>query len=384
MKPTPHYYVKSLAMALPAVLIGLQISAWIGFVLSPARQERADFRAYYYAGEMVRTGRGHDLYQRYDPTNPTSAFIHPAYEALLFMPLTFLRMRAAHLLWVILNCVVIYFAYRALRPELNHLRELFAWLPVGIFASYLPINEALMQGQDSFLLLLLVAMAFMRLCGGRFFEAGVWLGLGVFRFQFLAVVLVLFLLWRGWKLAAGFCASGFAMFLLSVAVAGFAAQKEYVNLLRRLADPSQQPVSGMVNLRALMTASGAGSRAVLIGVSALMLLLVMWFGRGSSWNQRMLLAVAAACLLGYHTFLHDLSLLIVPIAVTCDAAVESREYIRLGVLAFVLALPTLLAMEGLPLWMNSVGAIIVVIVLAFATKKSDSLASQGALVEAAG
>lgn len=382
MRPFP-YYVKSLAMAVPAVLVGLQISAWIGLVLSPGRQQRADFRAYYYAGEMIRTGQGHALYQHYNPTSVTSAFIHPAYEGLLFVPLTFLSMRAAHAAWVIANCVVIYWVYRALRLELKHLRQLFAWLPAALFAAYLPINEALMQGQDSLLLLLLVAFAFMCLRDGRLFEAGVWLGLGAFRFQFLAVIVVLFLVWRAWRLVAGFCASGAAMFFLSVAVAGFEAQREYVRLLRRLADPAQQPVLGMVNLRGLMMANGASAMAVL-SASVIVLVLVTWLGRRATWGQKMTLAVATACLLSYHTFLHDLSLLILPIAITCDQAVESREYIHLGILALVLALPTLLAMGGVPLWANCLGTVIAVALVAFVGKGRNSVSSRAVLVEAAG
>src|SRR5579864_7936217 len=198
MKLVPHY-VKSLAMTIPAVLVGLQISAWIGFVLSPGRQERADFRAYYYAGEMLRAGKVQQLYGAYDSANVTSAFIHPAYEALVFFPFSFLSMRLAHALWIVLNCGVIYCIYRVLRSDLAQLRALLAWLPFAILVSYLPINEALMQGQDSLLLALLVSLAFERLDHERLFSAGMLLGLGTFRFQFLAVLILLFLLWKGWR-----------------------------------------------------------------------------------------------------------------------------------------------------------------------------------------
>ena len=358
-------------MTIPAVLVGLQISAWIGFALSPARQQRADFRAYYYAGEMIRAGQARNLYQRYDPANVTSAFIHPAYEALLFLPLTFMSMRVAHVLWIGLNCGIIYFIYRALRPDLLNLHALFTWLPLGIFAAYLPINEALMQGQDSLLLALLVSVAFERLRRGRLFEAGIWLGLGAFRFQFLAAIILLFLLWSAWRLIAGCCLSAGGMFLLSIAIAGFRAQKDYVQLLRVLADPAQQPVIHMVNLRALMTALGTTSAGILAATSVLVLVLVAWFGRAASWHSRLLMSVAAACLLSYHMFLHDLSLLIVPIIITCDNALESREYIHLGILAAALAFPTLLAMQGLPLWANSMGSMIVLTQLVLLGRRYD-------------
>jgi hypothetical protein len=384
MKPVPHY-VKSLAMTIPAVLVGLQISAWIGFVLSPGRQQRADFRAYYYAGEMLRAGKAHQLYAAYDSVNVTSAFIHPAYEALLFCPFSFLPMRTAHLLWIVLNGGVIYFIYRILCSDLVRLRALLAWLPLAILVSYLPINEALMQGQDSLLLALLVSLSFERLQHGRLFPAGMLLGLGTFRFQFLAAIILLFLFWKGWRLIAGFCVTALPAFLLSSLLVGTEGQRQYLRLLKRLADPSQQPMTHMVNLRAFMTALGVSSTAILFALSVCALLFVAWLGRGAAWHSRLLLAVAASCLLSYHAFLHDLSLLIVPLMVTCDRALEKAKYLNLGILALVLAFPTFLAMVGLPLWANCLASTTMLAQIILLEKKPDSTAMEcSVLSEAAG
>ena len=360
MKSVPHY-VKSLAMTIPAVLVGLQISAWIGFVLSPDRQQRADFRAYYYAGEMVQAGHSHHLYDGYDPANPTSAFIHPAYEAILFLPLSFLSMRTAHSLWVFLSLMLIYVLDRALRRSLANMHGLFPWLCVAVIFSFLPVSETMMQGQDSLLLAVLVGVAFERLRRKEMFAAGLLLGLGTFRFQFLAVIILLFLLWKGWRLVEGFCASGAIMLLLSSTVVGWEGQRQYLRLLKRIADPSQQPVIHMVNLRATLTALHSDSAVLVSILSVIILLAVAWLGRKAQWNSRLLLATAAACLLSYHVFLHDLSLLIVPLLVTCDRALAGGKYINLGILALVVAFPTLLAMAGLPLWMNSLASVVMLL-----------------------
>src|SRR5262245_17712940 len=59
----PPYYVKALAMGIPAILIGVQISAWIIFLSFPdAIWIRADFRDIYTSGYMVRSGYAHQLY----------------------------------------------------------------------------------------------------------------------------------------------------------------------------------------------------------------------------------------------------------------------------------------------------------------------------------
>lgn len=367
MRPVP-YYVKALAMAVPALLIGLQISAWIGFVLSPERQSRADFRAYYYSGQMLRAGRAHDLYAHYDAVNVTSAFIHPAYESLLFLPMSFVSMLAAHALWVVLNCIVILLIVRVISPALLHLRTVLPWLPLAMFAAYLPVNEALMQGQDSLLLALLISCCFMKLRNHESFVAGILLGLGVFRFQFLAITIILFLLWKRWRFVAGFCLSGALAFLVSTALVGWRGQVQYFHLLTRLADPNQQPMSHMVNLRALLGVAGISSPIALAALSAVGVLLLARVGRRQTSDSQFLLAIAAACLLSFHAFLHDLSLLIIPLIFICDQAFEMEKFLHLAVLAFVLALPTVLAILGLPLWLNSLGSVTILVQVAASTR----------------
>ena len=61
MKPAP-YYVKALAMAIPAILIGIQIPTWLTFIPSRSVELQADFRVLYTAGYMTRTGQRLGLY----------------------------------------------------------------------------------------------------------------------------------------------------------------------------------------------------------------------------------------------------------------------------------------------------------------------------------
>src|SRR5713226_405843 len=93
-RQTSHW-VKPLAMGLPAVMLGLQISGWI-FFLPGAIQGHSDFRHLYTAGYMVRTGHRGELYdygveQRFqDDLVSREAvalpFNHLAYESLIFIP----------------------------------------------------------------------------------------------------------------------------------------------------------------------------------------------------------------------------------------------------------------------------------------------------------
>src|SRR5712692_7026739 len=57
----PPHYVKSLSLAIPAVLLGFQISGWV-FAILAVQQGRTDFRSQYTAGYMLRSGNAHRIY----------------------------------------------------------------------------------------------------------------------------------------------------------------------------------------------------------------------------------------------------------------------------------------------------------------------------------
>jgi len=322
-------------MGIPAVLIGIQIPAWVSFLLSPEMRWRADFRAYYVAGSILRAGQASHLYD-VASDNLTSAFIHPAYEAVLYLPLSFLSIGAAHVIWAAINFVLIFVLCRTLSEHIPNLRALLPWLPAALTFSFVPIGHTLMQGQDSLLLALLFAIALTKLHKEHLFTAGILVGLGAFRFQFLIPLIVLFALWRGWRILLSVMVSGGAALLASCALVGIRAQVHYFSVLRELADPSRQAVTHMANIRAVMTAAGLGSVTLVVLVSAGILIAIAWMGRAMSWSSRLLLAICAGCLLSYHFFLHDLSILIIPILVVCDQALAAKKYLQLASLMLAL------------------------------------------------
>src|SRR5260370_32032192 len=101
----PPHYVKSLSLAIPAVLLGFQISGWV-FAILAVQQGRTDFRSQYTAGYMVRSGNAHRLYdyssQLVFQNRLTTArdlalpFDHLSYEALLFFPFSYLPFNVAY------------------------------------------------------------------------------------------------------------------------------------------------------------------------------------------------------------------------------------------------------------------------------------------------
>jgi len=204
------YYVKALAMALPAIMLGWQISGWI-FFLPSALQGRADFRQLYTAGYMVRIGHARELYD-YDAQKrfqdavaspmflsemgtlkPIALpFIRPAYQALLFYPFSFFSYRAAYFLFLTLNLGLLGAAFLMLRPRLTTLTEVWNLLPLAMFVSFIPTGVALMQGQDSVLLLLLLSAALLRLEHDSEFLGGVLTGFALFKLQIAIPVAAFF------------------------------------------------------------------------------------------------------------------------------------------------------------------------------------------------
>ena len=92
------------------------ISLFVGFVLltAPSGKDETrrslDFTEFYVAGQMVREGMGSQLYdlglqaQKQSLVAPIHAFyLRPPFEAILFIPLTFLDYRTAYAVWVLVS-----------------------------------------------------------------------------------------------------------------------------------------------------------------------------------------------------------------------------------------------------------------------------------------
>jgi hypothetical protein len=342
------YYVKALAMALPAVLLGIQISGWVFFIKS-IREGHPDFRANYTAGLMVASGQSHQLYN-YDSIKALQdrvisreivgmPFIHPAYEALAYVPVSLLRFRAAFCAFLIVNLLVVFLCYRALRPEIQKLAIAWAPLPFVLCFTFLPVGAALMQGQDSILLLALFVWSWVLMKHNEEFPAGLVLGLTVFRFQFLAPICLLFLLWRRWRIAAGLLVSATVSLLISVAMVGISGARSYVTMLASMSVGGvseldrvryYQPVAAMGSMRALIT--DTLSRHVPVSWIQLVIVLaslgiILWAARAAtsqtSSSDLLLLAVTVSAIVGYHIFVHDFAILLLPLAVWAARSINS-------------------------------------------------------------
>src|SRR5262249_19523280 len=219
------YYVRALAMGLPAICFGLTIQPWLD-LKRLVQSGGADLRLLYTGAYMVRTGHGSQLYdyasQKSFQDSLVSVrsipipFTHPPFESLIFVPFSYLSYPAAFICWLVVNLLMLVFCFFLLKPELEKLEPVWKWLPQALFIGFIPLSVTMMQGQDSILLLLLLSLAFRGAETKREFSAGLITGLGVFRFQITLPIAILFLVWRRLRFGAGFAISAISCFLCSL------------------------------------------------------------------------------------------------------------------------------------------------------------------------
>jgi hypothetical protein len=354
------YYFTALAMALPAIMLGLQLSGWIGF-LPMIRDGHADFRNLYTAGYMVRVGHGHEIYDYAAQKMFQDAlvsreqiaipFIRPAYQALLFEPFSLLPFRQAYIAFLLFNLAILALCFRLLRPSMDNLARVWPPLPAAMFL-FLPIAAALMQGQDSIILLALLAGAFACIQQGREWLAGVLVALGLFKFQLVIPAAVLFLAWRRWRFSAAFAGSAAMLAAVSVWIAGGEQSVHYfrsiieVGVSHGLSSGLPLPVDHMANFHgALSGILGRSAFVIPLTIAASAATMIFAASRRPQGADALLIAIPVSALVSYYLFIHDMCVLLIPIVLTLDrlAAVGETEYrhvrMQMGTTALLFAAP---------------------------------------------
>ena len=344
--PAPPYYVRGLALGVPAYLIGIHLWTWV-FMLPTFLAGYADFSRLYTSGYLVRAGYRHQLYDspiRYEFENKLTPglalpFDHPAFEALLFAPFSFLSYRTAYLAFLAFNIGLLGIAFWLLKPWTENLRRVYPWLPAAFFLAFLPVCAALIQGQDSILLLVLLAGAFRFLNRGREFAAGFLIAVGLFKFQLVVPVALLFLLWRRWRLVAGFSLAAGSAVSVSVWLTGISQSWAYVRVLQSMSIHSGSAAerlknilepNTMPNLRGLLFGFMDGHvtnlwlQVLTIILSLAVLAWIASISRRRNATDLLLVAITASALASYHILIQDMSILLLPLLVMMDRYIRAE------------------------------------------------------------
>lgn len=338
-----RYWQLELTLGILAFFAGFNALLTAQFLPSALRGW-GDFRQLYTGGYMFRVGERANFYdyatqlryeQRLVPIPTHLPANHLAYEHLVFAPLSFLTYKSAYLSFFVINVALVGLSAYLLLPSGRNLTLRWRFFVPALLAAFLPIWRALLQGQDSILLLALLAGGLFALQGQRPFAAGMLVGAGVFKFQIVLPIALLFVLWRQRRFVWGFCASAILAAAISFWMVGIHGMRQYFQMiagmsvhLKSQADVVHYATSprAMLNLRGLLT--GTFARILpntwlqaLIALSSLIVLAVAgtafleWRKKvenGDDRSELFSLAVLAAALVSYHFIEHDASILIIP------------------------------------------------------------------------
>jgi Glycosyltransferase family 87 len=310
----------------------------------PIMAGKNDFPVFYSNAQMVREGQAAHLYD-FDAEN---SFVHRVsdvrrapnnhlpYELLIFIPFTYLRFGAAHLLWTLASLGMLVGVAALMRSTLSSGLSFRPTLLVTL--AFFPVWYCLLQGQDSILLVFLFALSFRLWKHGRDDAAGFALAMGLFRPQLvLPFVLVAFLTGK-WKFVRGFVPGAVFVLLVSMWVVGIHGMAEYARILLSqgtLGSASALSQQWQVRLGLMPTLRGLLSIVVPASVPANIrnfLLLcgtsvgLLWAARalrgvkeGAAFDMAFATAVGAVAVVSFHSLPHDFSLIILPLLIAGGA-----------------------------------------------------------------
>ncbi|MBV9573935.1 MAG: DUF2029 domain-containing protein [Acidobacteriales bacterium] len=316
-----------------------------------------DFAQLYTSGKIVQRGLSPRLYDRrlqWEVQQTFAAtvtirrgplpYVRPPFEALLFVPFSLLRYPVAWAIWTAIKIGVLAGIPLLLRrccPR-NHL------FPAGIewvlCLSSFPIALDLLQGQDSILLLLILVLVYRQLERRSDLLAGLLLGLGLFKFNLIIPVALIFLLMQRFTVVAGFSITAAILSLISWAMIGWHGMLGYV---RYLWDLNQMPGAGMAapqsmpNFRGLLSTPiwkgpiPVSGEWILLSVSFLAIILTARLWRASYRSlQRdavgFSLSIVVAILTSYHSYSYDMTILLLPLLLLGVASQNGLSKISLN------------------------------------------------------
>src|SRR5882762_8531307 len=304
-----------------------------------ASSHGTDFPDFYSASRLLIAGHGHELYDvqvqrqfqsRYVGRVGT-LYIHPPFEAVLYLVVAWLPLNSAYTLWTVLNLAFLTLIARKLASEVLPTWDWRLLLMASL--SFVPVLLNFLQGQDS-VLLLFVTLAFTALRSNRAFAAGCWLGLGLFKFNLVLPLALVLALQKGRNgFVRGFAVMALALAAVSAAISGWAVFAAYPRFLLHL---QEQPFAGvfpqaMANFRGLtyVLFPNDGSHFAIftmaaLSLSALFITLTGWQGatlvsypnhfpaNQGTFDLAFGNTILFALLVSYHLNPHDLSLFLLP------------------------------------------------------------------------
>ncbi len=327
-----------------------------------------DFSEFYAAGNIVRHGLGNSLYDLRIQAEfqlrvaPVHAFyLRPPFEALLFVPFTYLSYKTAYAAWVLLSLALLAMAAKVIQRNTNIISAMSQYargIPIDfglllvVFLTFAPVMNCFLIGQDAVLMLMVYTLVYLALKQQRELQAGGILACGLFKFHLVLPFAIIFALRRRGRFLLGFAAGALLLASVSVWVSGLDAISVYP---RMFFNNSTRTLMGFqpeyaANLRGFIYLVGTGKLPgpLSAAIVAILSAIVLWL-TAKKWNERSFdlsfsAAVIAAVLTGFHAFIYDLSLLLLPVAIVCGELAKRKALLgdlTLNTCLLVLFIPPL-------------------------------------------
>jgi alpha-1,2-mannosyltransferase len=309
------------------LLILTVINAAMFFQLVPKlRNGYQDFTAFYGGGAMLRTGQTAHLYElaaqyqlqiRFAPSvkirSAALPYNHPPFEALLFVPFTYMSYVTAYQLWVFLNILMVAASLWIVRKKYADVGRLSSVFVILAATAFVPIVNALMQGQDSILFALLLTLSLGCLEEGKDVRGGMALGASLFKFH-LVLPLALILTLRRPRLLLGFAPIAVLLGAVSIVMVGWSGMAEYARVLFQMEKQGAggADIVGMPNLRGLIAGlpgvDGGTALWLTIACSMTVAGIAIWQITRPDTSIRFVFAIGSvtSVMVSYHTLTHDL------------------------------------------------------------------------------
>jgi hypothetical protein len=241
-------------------------------------------------------------------------YSRPPFYAFLLRPLALMPYRAAYAVFQALNFVAIaLFLWHFARPSPE----------VAIFASlFLPLLCNLLNGQDVGLALAAAGLAVISLRRGKPFSAGLWFSLCAIKFHLFALIPLVLILRKQWRVLAGGATGGAAFTALSFLAAGWDWPARYLELLRNpVLHPSPERSA---NIRGLVWPLAGESLWLQAILSLAAVALVVWAVRKApDLESALAYGITGGILVSYHCYLQDTLLLLLVFAIVVRASTDA-------------------------------------------------------------
>jgi hypothetical protein len=383
----------TIAISFAAVLLFFVVI--LSAVLSNPRAY--DFAGYYTCGLIIHQGNASRLYDPAEQSRVEHQLLgresllinpHPPFEALFFSTLARLSYVKAYILWGVINVLLWALSQHLFWRDRPIPAHFFRYSLLSFL--FFPLWGTLIIGQTTILLLFLFTLTHVSLARGHDFRAGVFLGLGLFKFPIVIPFALICFLRGKWRLMGGFTATALILGILSVIAVGIEGIRTYANLLVDiLKNPYNSAYSSLANWGKMPTIKGLlvtvlGGRLsaqqialLLVAVSMGVILYTGWQWRqldqrqGQSESSLMFAAaLTVAQITALHFYAYDLTLMLLAVFLVIASPQwlrKSPQRIVLAAVMLILYFPPVYAL----LLSRGVVYVLAPVLLAFALAAMD-------------